>query len=105
MSIRAGYSTPMLHVANVSRSIRFYRHLGFEPIDVQGQPACPVWARMHCEGGAIMFLASEHPVDARAESILLYLYTEDLPGLREQLVAAGCPLATEASFGYGRARD
>ena len=33
MSIKAGYSTPMLHVGEVERSIRFYELLGFETID------------------------------------------------------------------------
>jgi len=30
MNARAGWCTPMLHVADVERSIRFYRLLGFE---------------------------------------------------------------------------
>jgi catechol 2,3-dioxygenase-like lactoylglutathione lyase family enzyme len=79
----------MLHVADVARSIRFYEALGFELIDVEGDPSCPAWARVHCEGGALMFLLAEEPIDPRAQSILLYLYAEDLPALREHLVARG----------------
>jgi hypothetical protein len=30
MTVKAGYSTPMLHVADVARSLRFYALLGFE---------------------------------------------------------------------------
>jgi hypothetical protein len=31
MSIKVGYSTPLLHVAEIERSIRFYELLGFTP--------------------------------------------------------------------------
>jgi catechol 2,3-dioxygenase-like lactoylglutathione lyase family enzyme len=89
MTVKAGYSTPMLHVADVARSIRFYELLGFETVDTEGEPDCPDWARLHCEGGAIMLLAADEPVDPSAQSVLLYMYTPDLPALREQLLAAG----------------
>ena len=36
-----------------------------------------------------MFLLAEEPHDPRAQSILLCLYTPDLPALREQILAAG----------------
>lgn len=86
MAPKAGYSTPMLHVADVERSIRFYSLLGFETIDTQGEP--PGWARLHCEGGALMLLCAEQPVDAaRAAATLLYMYAPDLPALRDHLVA------------------
>jgi hypothetical protein len=90
MSVKAGYSTPLLHVAEVERSIRFYELLGFTTIDTDR--CTPLgWARLHCEGGAVMFLrveGGEEP-DPAAQGILLYLYTPDLAGLREQLLAAG----------------
>jgi catechol 2,3-dioxygenase-like lactoylglutathione lyase family enzyme len=81
----------MLHVADVSRSIRFYSLLGFELIDVEGAPDCPGWARMHCEGGAISFLEAEdgHKADPAKQGFLLAMYTADLPALREQLAANG----------------
>jgi len=37
MTAKAGYSTPMLHVADVGRSLRFYALLGFETIDTEGE--------------------------------------------------------------------
>jgi len=91
--IKAGWSTPMLHVADVARSIRFYALLGFELIDVEGAPDCPGWARMQCEGGAIMFLLaeSEHPVDPTKQGILLAMYTPDLPALCGHLAANDVP--------------
>jgi hypothetical protein len=77
----------MLHVAEIEKSIRFYELLGFVTVDTDG--AKPLgWARIHCEGGAIMFLRAEGPVDA-THPVMLCTYTPDLPGLREQLLASG----------------
>lgn len=93
MPAKAGWSTPMLHAADVERSIRFYRRLGFELIDVGGEDGGPIgWARMGtADGSAIMFLRgeAEHPVQPELQGIMLVLYTAELPALREQLVAAG----------------
>jgi catechol 2,3-dioxygenase-like lactoylglutathione lyase family enzyme len=82
----------MLHVADVRRSIHFYELLGFELIDTEGDPTCPGWARMHCEGGALMFLQAEEPLDPSRPSIFLVLYAPDLPALREYLLANGIPV-------------
>ncbi len=90
MNIKAGFSTPLFHVAEIERSIRFYELLGFSTVDTDR--CTPLgWARLHCEGGAVMFLRSEaeEKVDPAAQAVLLYLYTPDLAGLREQLLAAG----------------
>jgi len=89
MPPKAGYCTPMLHVADVVRSIRFYEKLGFTLIDHEGtNPIC--WARVHCEGGALMFLRNEEePMHPAKQAVLFYLYTPDLPALREHLLAQG----------------
>jgi hypothetical protein len=88
MSVKVGYSTPLLHVAEIERSIRFYELLGFATVDTdRGEPLG--WARLHCEGGTVMFLRAEEPVDASAQAVLLCMYTPDLPGLREHLLANG----------------
>ena len=63
MVARAPYLTPMLHVADIRRSISFYQLLGLELTDYEGAPSCPGWARMHSEGGYLMFLLAEEPVD------------------------------------------
>lgn len=89
MKVKAGYSTPLLHVADVARTIDFYTHIGFETIDVDRHEGTIVWARMHCEGGAIMIVPQEEPQSVRHDRFLLYLYTPDLPALREQLMEAG----------------
>ena len=88
MSAKVGYSTPLLHVAEIEKSIRFYELLGFATVDTDR--ATPLgWARMHCEGGAVMFLRAEEPVNPYAPAVMLYMYTPDLTGLREQLLARG----------------
>lgn len=87
MSVKAGYPTPVFHVADIERSIRFYELLGFTTVDTDRlQPL--EWARLHCEGGALMFLRAEEPVDQGA-SVPLYMYTPDLAALRDHLLANG----------------
>ena len=85
---RAGWWTPMLHVRSIESSIAFYERLGFELIDTD---RCePIgWARMHCEGGAVMFLRHELEFEPGEVPVLFALYSPDLPRLRGQLVAAG----------------
>lgn len=88
MTVKAGYSTPMLHVAEIEKSIGFYELLGFTTVDTDRCKPLG-WARMHCEGGAVMFLPAEEPVNASAHGVMLCMYTPDLGALREQLLVAG----------------
>lgn len=88
---KAGYWTSLLHVASIERSIPFYERLGFELVDTD---RCePIgWARLHCEGGALMFVRDPGdgpPIAPESQTVLFYLYTPELSRLREQLVAAG----------------
>ena len=88
MPPKAANSTPMYHVAEIECSIRFYELLGFTTVDTDR--CTPLgWARMHCEGGAIMFLRSHVPVKAAAQGVYLAMYTPDLPALRDHLLANG----------------
>ena len=86
---KAAYLTPMLHVADVQRSIRFYRLLGLELTDYEGDAAGPSWARMRSEGGDLMLLLAEGPIDGSRQAVLLYLYTDELAALREHLIIHG----------------
>jgi hypothetical protein len=87
MAVKVGYSTPMLHVAEIEKSICFYELLGFETMDTDRCEPLG-WARLHCEGSAVMFLRAEEPVDARAHPVMLVMYTPVLAGLREHLLAS-----------------
>ncbi len=88
MGVKASFSTPMLHVMEIERSLDFYELLGFVTVDTdRGKPLG--WARLHCEGGALMFVRAEHAVDPRAQGILLYMYAPDLMALRAELQRSG----------------
>ena len=89
MTVNVGYYTPLLHVKSIEESMRFYKLLGFDTVDQMGEGGRLGWARMHCEGGAIMFLTAEEPVDASKQTVLFAMYTPDLPALREHLLANG----------------
>ncbi len=91
MEPKAGYWTPMLHVKSIEESMQFYRLLGFETMDQMGGDGCLGWARMHCEGGALMFLRAEegHSPDPAQQGVMFFLYTPELAGLREHLLASG----------------
>jgi hypothetical protein len=65
--------------------------IGFKLIDVEGCGPLS-WARLHCDdGSAIMLLLAEEPenIDPEKQAIMLVLYTENLPALRDQLLAQG----------------
>jgi hypothetical protein len=89
MPVKAGWYTPMLHVRDMRASMGFYGLLGFELVDQMGERGNIGWARMHCQGGAVMFLLAEEDAPQPAHEVLFVMYTPDLPTLREQLLAAG----------------
>lgn len=85
---KVAHSTPILHVAEIERSITFYEKLGFRLIDDDG--CKPIgWARMHCASGDVMFLRAEETIDATRQGFFFYLYTPELAALRDELVAKG----------------
>ena len=87
---------PMVFVADVERSIEFYRHLGFEVGNTfapQGATK-PSWAWLH-SGEAdlmhaqLMFAQASEPIVPDREAVLFYLYTDDVEAARASLVEAG----------------
>lgn len=78
-----------VHVADVERSVAFYRHLGFTTVDTFEPGGFLHWAFLESEGAQLMLARADEPVDHRAQSVLFYLYAQDLAGLRDDLVAAG----------------
>lgn len=89
---------PMLSVADIERSIAFYRHLGFE---VENTFACegetkPSWAWLQ-SGAAALMLAAESEQAAAKHTVLFYFYAENVEAARASLVDAGLnpgPIAT-----------
>ena len=83
--------TAMAHVADISRSIAFYAHLGFQ---VQGSFAPPgetepSWVSLVAGDAALMLTRADAPIDAGEQGVLFYLYCHDVAGMRKQLMNAG----------------
>jgi len=81
---------PMVSVADVERSIAFYRHLGFE---VDNTFACegetkPSWAWLQSGEAQLMLSATNKPI-AGKHTVLFYVYTENVAAARMSLIEAG----------------
>src|SRR4051812_27524640 len=83
---KAGWFTPLLHVKSIERSLEFYKLLGFEVIDTDRCQPQVGWARMHCEGGAVMFLRAEVDVIPDKQGVIFAMYTPDLAAFRAHLL-------------------
>lgn len=80
----------MVHVANVERATRFWSHFGFGVTNSLGDHEGRLrWAFLASDGAQIMFARADEPLDQTREGVLFYLYTHDLVGLRERLLAVG----------------
>lgn len=82
---------PMVSVADVERSIEFYRHLGFEAGNMFGPDGAtkPSWAWLQCGDAQLMLSATPEPVDEDKHTVLFYVYTNDVAAARASLVEAG----------------
>ena len=99
MSAKTTYSTPMLHATDIERSLAFYELLGLVTVDTDGGKPLG-WARAHCEGGALMFLRAEHPVDPAVQGVMLYMYSPDLLALHAELQRSGVAAPPISYPGY-----
>jgi len=82
---------PMVFVASVPRSIEFYGRLGFE-VDNSFTPpgqAEPSWAWLRSGGAHLMVARASEPVIASAQAVILYVYCEDVPSFRANLMRKG----------------
>jgi len=80
---------PIAHVADLARSIEFYRKLGFEPrntLDSQGQL---VWAWISNGKAHLMLSGSARPMNPDAQDVLFYVYASDVIAYRDELLARG----------------
>lgn len=78
---------PFVHVEDVERSIAFYYHLGFIVASVYKYRGTSVWAELRSEGAELMVSTDGDSIDPAGQGVLFYLYSDDLPALREQLLA------------------
>jgi len=85
---------PMAFVADVQRSVDFYKLLGME---LRGQLKTSAgdlqWAHVACEQAELMFARATAPVVPSQQAVLFYLYSPNLVALREHLIAAGVPVS------------
>jgi catechol 2,3-dioxygenase-like lactoylglutathione lyase family enzyme len=80
---------PMAHVADLPRSIAFYGQLGLEVGGRWEHEGRLVWAEL-CRGATRLFISqADAPVSRTEQGVLFYLYSQDLVGLRAQLLASG----------------
>ena len=80
----------MISVADIERSIEFYKNLGFE-VGNTFQPegaTKPSWAWLHSGEAQLMLSASTESV-ANKEGLLFYAYTEDVDAAHAELSEAG----------------
>jgi catechol 2,3-dioxygenase-like lactoylglutathione lyase family enzyme len=87
---------PMLHVADVERSVEFYRLLGFEVGNYVPPTGIKAWVWLYApqaadwkRGPNLMLTRSECAIDAQAQDALFYLYARDLRSLHSTLVQNG----------------
>lgn len=89
MTAKATGLVPMARVADVQRSIDFYKLLAMELRgNLKSKEGTLLWAYVACQGAELMFSRGD-PVAASQQGVLFYLYTPDLLALRDHLLAAG----------------
>ena len=80
---------PMAFVADVQRSVDFYKHLGME---IRGSLKTPTgqlrWVHLGCEQADLMLARASDPVIASQQAVLFYLYSPDLIALRARLLGS-----------------
>src|SRR5678816_255808 len=91
MKMQTRQLVPMISVADVERSIAFYRHLGFEVGNTFAPEGATkaAWAWLYGGDAQLMLSAASKPIVAEQQSVLFYLYTEDVATARGSLVEAG----------------
>ena len=80
---------PFVHVEDVERSIAFYYHLGFIVASVYKYRGRPVWAELRSEEAELMVSTDGDSIDPAGQGVLFYLYSSNLDGLRDQILAEG----------------
>lgn len=91
MTMQTRQLVAMMFVADVERSIAFYRHLGFEPGNTFTAPeaTAPTWAWLNSGNAQLMLAAASETVDPEQQRVLFYVYTDDVAAARESLIEAG----------------
>ncbi len=88
--------TPYAHVADVQRSVDFYRRLGLEVRNSYESDGVLAWAFVSSPadepndaGARLMLALADGPVPAADQAVLFYCWSPDVRGLHEELKTAG----------------
>ena|SRR5947209_6130981 len=99
---------PMAHVANVQRSVDFYKLMGMELRgSLKAGSGAFQWAHISCGNADLMLTRASEPVIPSQQAVLFYLYSPNLIALREHLIAAGVsvsPITYPAYMAKGEIR-
>lgn len=99
----------MTFVADVARSIAFYERLGFTLENSVTPPdsTAPSWAWLDSGDAHLMVARASEPVVPEQQTVLFYLYVENVAAARDVLAAAGLnpgPITTPFYAPYGEFR-
>ena len=91
VAIPVRFLVPMAHVKSVPASIEFYRRLGFgvENTFTPAEHNDPSWAYLSSDRAQLMLAKADEPVVPGQQAVLFYSYCDDVPAMRERLVAEG----------------
>lgn len=91
MTMQTRQLVPMAFVADVERSIAFYRHLGFEVGNTfaPDDASKPSWAWLHSGDAQLMLAVASEPVVPEQQAVLFYVYTDDVATAHASLDEAG----------------
>jgi catechol 2,3-dioxygenase-like lactoylglutathione lyase family enzyme len=83
-----------VHVRSVPESISFYEKLGMTIGNTFVPPEAsePVWAWLQSGIAQVMLAKESEPVVASQQTVLFYLYVEDVAAKREELRDGGVPV-------------
>ena len=80
---------PYLHVADVEAGSAFYRLLGLEEVQSQGDDRGKYWSFLMCGQASVMLARASEPVVPEQQAALLYMYSHDLAQLVSALAEQG----------------
>lgn len=91
MTITPRLFVPYAHVGDVTRSIDFYRRLGFTVGNtfVPEGETVPSWAWLESGNAKLMVAKADGPLQPDAEGVLFYLYFDDVAAARSALESGG----------------
>lgn len=84
-----GILVPLAHVADVARSIEFYKLLGFDVKNTVEREGSLQWAWLQNGQASFMIARSARPMNPDAQDVLFYLYAPDVVAFRNQLQGRG----------------